>query len=272
MTRPRIALGLLALPGGLSLTGALTRGSLRLLSGSTSPGADPAAAITGLTAGLAALITAWLTLCLGLALAAVLPGAAGETARRLRDRITPVLVQRWAAVVLGASVTATVAPGTAVAAERSVTDPSPTAVPETDSPDRAWAPSPGWATTPHRPAPTGPTTLPAPGWTAGPSTRPQTTPSPGWVPRRPPPRPTGDPHLVTGRQRSTATHTTGASPVVVRRGDSLWSIAAARLGAEATDAEIARAWPRWHATNRALLGDDPHALRPGMQLTPPTDS
>ncbi|MCD1145737.1 hypothetical protein LQU92_10900 [Kocuria sp. LUK] len=57
--------------------------------------------------------------------------------------------------------------------------------------------------------------------------------------------------------------------VTVRRGDSLWSLAAAALGPGATDAEIARAWPRWHALNRAVLGDDPDRLLPGQQLEVP---
>ncbi|WP_308221480.1 hypothetical protein [Kocuria flava] len=57
--------------------------------------------------------------------------------------------------------------------------------------------------------------------------------------------------------------------VTVRRGDSLWSLAAAALGPGATDAEIARAWPRWHALNRAVLGDDPDRLLPGQRLEVP---
>src|SRR5699024_6981168 len=117
MAGSRTALGLLALPpGGLVLTSALATGGRRLLTGSTNHGGDPAAAVAGLASVAAAGITAWLTLCLLLALAAELPGAAGAAAGRGRDRITPGLVRRWAAVVLGASVTATLLPGTAVAA------------------------------------------------------------------------------------------------------------------------------------------------------------
>ncbi|TDK23568.1 LysM domain-containing protein [Arthrobacter crusticola] len=57
--------------------------------------------------------------------------------------------------------------------------------------------------------------------------------------------------------------------VVVHSGDSLWSIAAARLGPLATDAEIAASWPRWYARNASLIGQDPDLLTPGQTLAPP---
>lgn len=261
MARSRIALELVALPGGLALTTALADGGSRLLRAGTTSGGDPAAAVTGLVAGLAALLAGWLTVCLFLALAAELPGAAGDAARRVRDRVTPVVVRRWAAVALGASVTATVVPGTAVAAVRPLADPAPAG---SDSHDADTAPAPGWTSGSTAPSPT---SVPTPGWTPGPATsttRP-TTPAPGWVPRRPSPRGHGDPHLLTGRQRAG----TEEPSVVVHRGDTLWSIAAARLGPEATDAEIAMAWPRWHAANSSVVGKDPHRLRPGTRLVPP---
>jgi nucleoid-associated protein YgaU len=57
--------------------------------------------------------------------------------------------------------------------------------------------------------------------------------------------------------------------VVVRRGDTLWGIAARRLGPSASDARIAAEWPRWYAANRAVIGDDPDRLRPGQRLQAP---
>jgi nucleoid-associated protein YgaU len=57
--------------------------------------------------------------------------------------------------------------------------------------------------------------------------------------------------------------------VTVRRGDSLWSVAARHLGPGASDAEIAHEWPRWFAANRDVVGDDPDLLLPGQQLRPP---
>ncbi|WP_413450975.1 LysM peptidoglycan-binding domain-containing protein [Georgenia phoenicis] len=56
---------------------------------------------------------------------------------------------------------------------------------------------------------------------------------------------------------------------VVRPGDSLWSIARARLGPEVTDAQVAAEWPRWYATNRAVIGADPHLIHPGQTLQAP---
>ena len=60
-----------------------------------------------------------------------------------------------------------------------------------------------------------------------------------------------------------------AAVIVVRRGDSLWSIAARRLGAHASAAAIATSWPRWYATNRQVIGPNPNLLFIGERLTPP---
>lgn len=310
-----------ALPGGVALTVATSTGGWRLVTGASGPGGDPAAAIAGLAALIAAIIAGWLTLSLALVLLAGLPGRAGALARIARDRVTPAIVRRWAAIVLGASVTATVVPGTAVAAVRVVeeseppapgwrpaaapssasstaspTSPSasPSAPTGTTSPgpasgSAATAPTPGWAPRPTvTPSPTStgatsPSTTPTTSPTASPSTSrttsptapPTTTsgtqvtvtpPTPGWTPSRPPARQRTDPTLLTGRPRPAS-----SSEVVVRRGDTLWSIVAARLGPGATAAEIAATWPRWHAANAAVIGPDPHLLLPGARLAPPTD-
>lgn len=44
--------------------------------------------------------------------------------------------------------------------------------------------------------------------------------------------------------------------VVVRRGDSLWSLAARELGPRATADAIAARWPDWYAANRHVIGKD----------------
>ncbi len=265
MTRSRTALGLACLPGGLVVTTALGHGAVHLLESSTTRAGDPAAAVTGLAATGATLIAGWLSLCLALTLAAELPGAVGDAARGLRDRVTPALVQRWAAVALGASVGASIAPGTAVAAVRTGEAPGSAALPD---PAFTPTPDPGPAATPD-PGGQRATATPAPGWlptTGGPTTPvARSVADPGWVPSRPPPKHRTDPQLLTGRQRPAGVEHT----VVIRRGDTLWSLAAAHLGPSATDVEIAREWPRWHEANRALIGDDPHVLLPGTQLTPP---
>lgn len=71
--------------------------------------------------------------------------------------------------------------------------------------------------------------------------------------------------------RSTAPST---SLVLVRPGDSLWSITAALLeagsGRAADDAAIAAAWPRLHRANRHAV-PDPDLLRVGQRLRVPHD-
>lgn len=58
--------------------------------------------------------------------------------------------------------------------------------------------------------------------------------------------------------------------VIVRPGDSLWSITDDLLGAAPTDpAEIAAAWPLLHESNRDLIGPDPDHLTPGQELVVP---
>lgn len=61
----------------------------------------------------------------------------------------------------------------------------------------------------------------------------------------------------------------GASQVVVRSGDSLWSIAAASLGPYASDIDVAMAWPAWYKTNRTVIGADPNFILPGQVLAAP---
>jgi nucleoid-associated protein YgaU len=60
--------------------------------------------------------------------------------------------------------------------------------------------------------------------------------------------------------------------VVVQPGDSLWALAERDLAARAeptSDAAVARAWPRWWAANRDVVGADPDLLQPGTRLAPP---
>ena len=65
--------------------------------------------------------------------------------------------------------------------------------------------------------------------------------------------------------------TTGQA-VVVRPGDTLWDLAAARLPDDASDARVAAAWPAWWSTNREVIGPDPDLLHPGQRLVPPAGS
>jgi len=57
--------------------------------------------------------------------------------------------------------------------------------------------------------------------------------------------------------------------VVVRPGDTLWSIAAAQLGPGTSRNLIAASWPQWYAANRHVIGPDPGVIHPGQRLHPP---
>ena len=72
-----------------------------------------------------------------------------------------------------------------------------------------------------------------------------------------------------GHGRSNSAGGTTPDAIVVESGDCLWTIAARAIGPDATDAEIAAAWPRWYARNRVTIGADPDLLIPGMVLRPP---
>jgi nucleoid-associated protein YgaU len=60
-----------------------------------------------------------------------------------------------------------------------------------------------------------------------------------------------------------------ARVVLVRPGDSLWSIAAADLPSTADDAAVATHWRRIYDLNRVLIGPDPDLIHPGQRLELP---
>ncbi|GAA3281889.1 LysM peptidoglycan-binding domain-containing protein [Paenarthrobacter aurescens] len=90
---------------------------------------------------------------------------------------------------------------------------------------------------------------------------------PRWYPQPP----VIDPGLLSRQSLRSAT-AVAETAVVVQDGDSLWSIAASRLGPFATDVDVALTWPKWYSANRAVIGSDPTALRPGQVLQPPAPS
>lgn len=57
--------------------------------------------------------------------------------------------------------------------------------------------------------------------------------------------------------------------VLVESGDSLWAIAAERLGPGATSGEIAAAVAAWYQANHDVIGPDPDLIHPGQRLAPP---
>ncbi len=95
------------------------------------------------------------------------------------------------------------------------------------------------------------------------------TVDPGWLPAAPTPPPRVAPPVDSVVLGSLRASVTPQEEIVVRRGDTLWDLAARHLGPNAGDAEIAAAWPQWHEANRATIGDDPDLLLPGQLLRPP---
>jgi hypothetical protein len=64
----------------------------------------------------------------------------------------------------------------------------------------------------------------------------------------------------------------GSSLVVVRPGDSLWSISRERLGPNASPQQIANGVERIYALNQNHIGSDPDLILPGQEfLVPPVD-
>ena len=71
------------------------------------------------------------------------------------------------------------------------------------------------------------------------------------------PAPPGEPAVTTV--------SAGPASYTVQRGDSLWSIAEAQ--GTATDAETAAKWREIWNDNRAVIGEHPGIIRPGLVLT-----
>lgn len=70
-------------------------------------------------------------------------------------------------------------------------------------------------------------------------------------------------------RKAAAASSGGSRSIVVQPGDTLWSLSAAHLGPDASDAEVADYWPRLYATNRDRVGADPDLIEAGQQLTLP---
>jgi LysM domain len=190
-------------------------------------------------AALAGTLLGWLFLAGVITAVAGRPGAVGRGAERAARRVVPAVLQAALTAALTGSLVAT-ATGAATAADR--------------------GPAPGWTSAPAASAPAA-----AQAWAPAPAAG----PAPGWTPASPdrPAATAPDIGLVTNRPHA-GRHVD--EHIVVRRGDTLWSIAARHLGRRAGAAEIAREWPRWFAVNRPVIGSDPDRLQAGQLLRPPS--
>ena len=235
----------------LGLASALRDAWDRRATGAAAPG--PALDALLASAGLA--VCGWMLLSALAAIGAHLPGTLGRMGSAATTALTPRVARRLVAVLAGTAIGA--APATTALAAAGVSDATGSrgAVVATATPS---PPASG-----HGPQGASATST-APGPATG-SAAAATTVSvdPAWVPTTPGPETT--PALLTPSPRSEPAPDT----VVVRRGDTLWAIAARHHGDAATDAEIARSWPRWYAVNRTVIGADPDRLVPGSQLVAP---
>ena len=87
----------------------------------------------------------------------------------------------------------------------------------------------------------------------------------------PAPSPSAIPSSLAWPVASPAEHPpppTASAFVVVHSGDTLWGIAARHVR-QPSAARVARAWPRWWAANRAVIGPDPDLIHPGERLRSP---
>ena len=213
----------------------------------SAPGpADPADGILLVVAAVGALLSVWLGLGVSVSALAAMPGALGQTSTMLAARIAPAAARTVVALILGTTLTAALVPGTALA-DTGRTAPRPALVTSSQiafgaladvAPDASFR-----LVSDARPAADG-------------------APPPSWFPDKATP-------AGTSSAESPGSH---AGKVAVRRGDTLWSIAAHRLGPKATSADIDAEWHRWFAANRTVIGADPDAIEPGQILSPPVSS
>lgn len=253
-------------------------------------------AVSAVMVWAAAALVTWLTLGSLLALGSSLPGVAGAVCSRLERLLAPRFIEKALAALIGSTVATLTMPAGAAhgsgptrpagnVEEASRTDsaptvgspatvPSPALRPVTPAPHPGLLP-PGRAlpegSSPDHTHPAGvavPSHVPLEtAFTSGELRVTSQAPSPGWRPT-PPPR-VADPAESRLLAPTPRTDTGNEAAVTVRRGDTLWHIAARHLGPGATEAEIAREWPRWHEANRDVIGADADLLLPGQQLRPP---
>ena len=308
LSRPR---GVAAALVGLAVAGVALRTLTSVASrgtGAPAGAARPDEVLVLLMSWVGVALAGWLALGSLLALLATLPGTAGRVAAGVADRVTPSAARKALTLVLGASVGSVALPpaqvssaGTAPVSAGALADvtagvggdvdadvPAGGAVGARDL-DPGFTPTGGAPTPGYVPTGSVATAVlrsggeattspgPTPGFVPTPSGSSTSitgnggrgADGPGYVPSAPRPvLPADRSRLLAPSPRLSASI---QDVVTVHRGDTLWAVAARHLGPGATDAHIAREWPRWYAANRDLVGDDPDLLVPGQQLRPPSD-
>lgn len=222
------------------------------------------------------IVVAWWILSMLVALvSAALERAGNSRAAEATGKFSPAFMRRLALAAVGLQLLG--APIAHGAPEPGDLGPSPS--PATGI-SALWTPTQQVAGTaskaPSEPAGIPPTPIGDAANAASISVLPATSASGGSLdPRWKPSAPAVDPGPLAAEPVRSARQqpATDAGHVTVVAGDSLWSIAARGLGgSSASDADIAREWPRWYDANRAVVGDNPNSLLPGQVLRPPTGS
>ncbi|MFF0988367.1 LysM peptidoglycan-binding domain-containing protein [Kocuria nitroreducens] len=217
-------------------------------------GSSGTGALIGLVAAATgcAVVVVWVLAAVLAMLAVLARHHRRERLARICGRCSPALLRRAAATALGLQLLA--APG-------AVAD---------DTPSPFWgagASAQEAATSaPDAPPPAPGAPDPAPEPASGPGSGSDLGPGPDGV-LAPAPHAATEPCLQ--RTGSSTAERTVDGAVTVVRGDTLWSLAAAHLGPEASDEQVARAWPGWYELNRHVLADGPHQLLPGQRLQAP---
>ncbi|PPK97828.1 hypothetical protein CLV92_103363 [Kineococcus xinjiangensis] len=218
----------------LALAGGALAVGAPALRAAAAGGARPEDMLVAACAMACAAVLAWLAVAVAASAAVDLRGARpGGPLARWEDRTSPAALRRLVAAAIGIAVGAGAATSHAAAPAE-----------------------PGWAvvTTATAEEPTVVGTAPtATATTTAPA------PGPGWA----------------GAERAAQASRPGpdGGSIVVHRGDTLWDLVAAHLGAGSGTApearRVAAEVQRWWALNRTVIGEDPDVLRPGQVLRVP---
>ena len=180
----------------------------------------------------------------------------GASARTVMGGRADVVLQRW-----GAPLVRRITPGALIAGI--AISPAATAAPSASAPpdDLGWRVSTGAAAAPPDKS------APDPDGAESAQDSPPAEPAPPAVESAE----NADPAASSGSapDDGTGTRTDSAHTHTVEPGESLWSITAAALGPDATDAQIVQTWPLVYETNTEPIGSDPSLLRPGAELRLP---
>ena len=244
----------------------------------------------------------WLGAVAALTSISVRRGRAARVAAAVLGRLAPRAVRAAVGLAFGVTLaTAVVEPASALAAPHATTVAAPSAHQDADlPPDLDWPPVPpppatvttgGSRPSARPPARTAaPATGPSPATaTTGATTSATTSDTPALTrtsatattsampaDSRTATSTAATPRATPADTRTPTTATATATAdapstavVIVQPGDCLWRLAGRALGAAATPARTAAAWPTWWAANRSVIGDDPDLLMPGTRLVPP---